>query len=190
MRLVNHTDITDAVVRDIIRAVKPAGLSKFDVRVSNASGRYFSGRAYARGSGYHDTAAPFVVVKVQRAGNWRPFVMPKSERRKGYLHGYVVGSRLEALVFILAHELRHLWQGVGDGRRRGMVWGARGKYSERDADAYALRMLRRFRRGELRLCYPSLNGRPYDPVDTSGFRRMLRSAQPIRVNYPAFRVGA
>lgn len=38
-------------------------------------------------------------------------------------------------------------------RRRGMVWGARGVASERDADAYALRMLRAWRRAH-----------PVDPV--------------------------
>jgi hypothetical protein len=30
--------------------------------------------------------------------------------------------------------------------RRGMVWGARGRFSERDADSYALRLLRAWRR--------------------------------------------
>ena len=29
------------------------------------------------------------------------------------------------------------------------VWGARGQFSERDADAYALQALRKYRRGEL-----------------------------------------
>lgn len=58
----------------------------------------------------------------------------------------VIGSRREALVVLLAHELRHLWQAQ---TTRGRVYGARGRFSERDADAYALQMLRRFRRGEL-----------------------------------------
>jgi hypothetical protein len=53
-------------------------------------------------------------------------------------------SNIEAVVFLVAHELRHVWQGrIKKGRR---VWGARGQYSERDADAYALRVLRRWRR--------------------------------------------
>jgi hypothetical protein len=53
-------------------------------------------------------------------------------------------NRTEALVHLLAHELRHLWQAkVKRGYR---VWGARGQFSERDADAYAIQMLRRWRR--------------------------------------------
>ena len=60
-----------------------------------------------------------------------------------------LGSRIEALLWVLAHELRHLWQAASTGKRRGMVYGAKGRFSERDADAYALQMLRRYRRGEL-----------------------------------------
>jgi len=73
------------------------------------------------------------------------------------------GNRIEALLFVIAHELRHMWQGNGkqasaegmppsfEPRRKsrhGMVYGSRGKFSERDADAYAIQMLRRYRRGE------------------------------------------
>jgi hypothetical protein len=55
-------------------------------------------------------------------------------------------TREEAVLFVLAHEMRHLWQArVRRGRR---VWGSRGVLSERDADAYALRALRHWRRGE------------------------------------------
>ncbi|OGA72887.1 MAG: hypothetical protein A3G81_22525 [Betaproteobacteria bacterium RIFCSPLOWO2_12_FULL_65_14] len=67
-----------------------------------------------------------------------------NDRNGGYLP-MVIGSRMEALVVLIAHELRHLWQAK---HTRGKVYGARGRFSERDADAYALRMLRRFRRGE------------------------------------------
>lgn len=146
MRLKNHTDIPTEEIRDLIRAVRPAGISNFDVRISNYAGRRGRGRAYTQGSGYHDRAAPFIVVSIAKTeklardlGEWRD---------GGYLQ-YALGSRREVLVAILAHELRHLWQGATSGKRNGMVWGARGRFSERDADAYALQMLRRYRRGEL-----------------------------------------
>lgn len=65
-------------------------------------------------------------------------------RRGGYLPRPTICNQVEALVYVMAHELRHLWQErVPRGRR---VWGARGQFSERDADAYALRMLRAWRR--------------------------------------------
>lgn len=144
MRLRNYTDIPDDWIRSVIRAVCPPGVAGFDVRISNRAKRGARGRAYSRGSGYHDRACPFIVVSISRtdAGcriRWRP-------RRPGYLP-MDIGSRRETLVIVIAHELRHLWQArVPRGRR---VWGARGQFSERDADAYALQMLRKFRRGEL-----------------------------------------
>ena len=145
MRLNNYTDIPDDVIRAIIREVKPSGIGNFDVRVSN--GQRFRGRAYAYGSGYHDRACPFIIAAIPKV--WRAQIIPA---RGAYL-SMAIGSRMEALVVLLAHELRHIWQGgsTSKPRRRGMVYGARGRFSERDADAYALRMLRRYRRGELNL---------------------------------------
>jgi hypothetical protein len=143
VRLRNHTNIDTEWIRAAIAAVRPPGISGFDVRVSNFSGRGACGRAYSSGNGYHDRACPFLVVRVAKT---EKAVRVNVGARKGYLpHNY--GSRKEALLFVLAHELRHLWQAkVRRGRR---VWGARGVFSERDADAYALSCLRRFRRGEL-----------------------------------------
>jgi hypothetical protein len=62
----------------------------------------------------------------------------------GYIDCLVL-SREEALVHILAHEIRHLWQRNHSGKR-GKVWGARGQFSDRDADAYAIRKMREWRR--------------------------------------------
>lgn len=152
MQLVNHTDIPNETIRAIIRAVRPAGIANFDVRISNTK-KGCCGRSYTSGSGYHMTANPFLVVRV--AKQVREIIKPHG----GYL-GCAWGTRIEALLFVLAHELRHMWQAANgklDHRRRrrivkprhGMVYGARGRFSERDADAYALRMLRAYRRGEL-----------------------------------------
>lgn len=153
MKLVNHTDIPTETIRAIIRAVRPAGIGNFDVRISNFAGRGCVGRAYTNGSGYHATADPFLIVRVARTD---ARARHKGKARGAYL-AEVWGSRVEAVIWVLAHELRHMWQagGARDDRRRiicprrGMVYGARGRFSERDADAYALQMLRRYRRGEL-----------------------------------------
>src|SRR5215207_5039678 len=85
------------------------------------------------------------------------------ERGKSYSYslqtgtgGYVsclILSREEALVHVLAHEFRHYWQYHHPGKR-GKVWGARGLTSERDADAYAIRKLREWRRMHAVDIYP------------------------------------
>ncbi len=153
MKLKNHTDIPTETIRAIIRAVRPSGIGNFDVRISNTA-RGCAGASYGNGSAYHSTAAPFIVVRIARTESAiREHI---AKRTGGYLP-MAIGSRLEALVIVIAHELRHQWQARGslDNRRRvikprnGMVYGARGRFSERDADTYALQMLRRFRRGEL-----------------------------------------
>jgi hypothetical protein len=144
LRIRNHTDIPDELLREIIRFVQPSGVSGFDVRVSNlgtARGRSFGrGRAYTHGCHLHDRNCPFVVVSLG-ARHWFPM---KESAIKGYLPFPWMASREEAAVYLLAHELRHLWQAkVPKGYR---VWGARGQYSERDACAYAIRMLRAWRK--------------------------------------------
>lgn len=154
MRLRNYTDLPDATVRAMIAHAKPPGVAGFNVRISNAAS-WYRGRAYSQGSSYHDRACPFIVVSVAK----RPTFPAREPSRGGYLPSPPM-SRTEAVLFILAHELRHLWQArVPRGRR---VWGARGKFSERDADAYALRALRHWRRGEP---MPRFFSRP--PVDTA-----------------------
>ena len=140
MRLKNYTDIDSDTIRNLIRFVRPSGISNFDVRVSNYSGTTGRGRAYTQGSGYHDRADPFIVISIAPEGRFKRQIY---EGGGGYLP-HVWGSRMEALVHLLAHELRHLWQAK---HTKGKVWGARGRMSERDADAYAIQMLRRFRRG-------------------------------------------
>lgn len=142
----NFTDIPTAEIKRIYEAVCPAGLRAHDVAIKNCA-RQFRGCAYSDGSGFHASARPFVVVSIARTDD-KARVRMTSRHRPGYLP-MCFGSRREALVAVLAHELRHLWQSNTGRRRSGMVYGSKGKMSERDADAYALQMLRRYRRGEL-----------------------------------------
>ena len=145
MRLKNNTDISTDAIRDLIRSIRPPGIANFDVRVGNTA-RHGKGRAYTSGSSYHDRKCPFIVIYVATTDKAARGIWPAGRMGKGYLE-MVLGNRMEVLITVLAHELRHMWQArVTKGRR---VWGARGKFSERDADAYALQMLRRYRRGEL-----------------------------------------
>lgn len=143
MRITNTTTIPNATVREVIRFVRPSGVSGFDVMLKNSTDSDLKGSAYTQGSGYHATAAPFVSLLVGAESRFPQ--KPQPPVRSNYLPRPYLASRLDALVYLAAHELRHLWQAkVTHGYR---VWGARGKFSERDADAYAIKMLRAWRRG-------------------------------------------
>ena len=177
MRLKNSTAIPDAVVRDIIRAVKPHAIGGFDFTLRNARGKSWGGHAYPAGSHYHDRRCPFVSLLLGgpehfpqapsgppvfgggvrtffkydggypvKAADGHAAIFSEDVRpySKGYLPRPWLADQVEALVYLAAHELRHLWQArVPRGHR---VWGSRGQYSERDADAYAIRQLRAWRR--------------------------------------------
>lgn len=121
-------------IRDIIKAIRPAGISNFDVEVKNSASWVGSGTAWSKKNR--------VVVRVATARTFRARMLQLG----GAYLPHAWGTRTEVLLCLLAHELRHLWQAK---HRRRRVWGARGQFSERDADAYALRMLRKYRRGEL-----------------------------------------
>jgi len=62
----------------------------------------------------------------------------------GYIPSLML-SREEAFIHVLAHEFRHFWQ-LNHKGKKGKVWGARGLFSDRDADSYAIRKVREWRR--------------------------------------------
>jgi hypothetical protein len=140
MRLTNTTNIPDDKVRELIAFSKPTNVTKFDVMIKNFQYAGCRGRAYTQGSSYHYSNAPFIVVSICKSENIYPF--ETNPKKGGYLP-HISKSREEHLLFVLAHELRHLWQvKVPKGWR---VWGSKGKFSERDADAYAIRKVREYR---------------------------------------------
>lgn len=144
MRLHNTSGIPTDSVREVIRFVCPAGVTRIDIEVKKCSGA-FGGRSYSHGCAFHRTANPLVTARI---GPERYYPRaPDKDRQPGYLPLPWIASRLEALVYIMAHELRHQWQAKHPRGYR--VWGARGQYSERDADAYAIHMLRAWRRREV-----------------------------------------
>jgi hypothetical protein len=143
----------DAVLRSIIRFVRPPGVTGFKIAFRNCSYGY-RGVAYCtRGSRAAEAApgtvhrakpTPYVLINVYRRAQevkWRcPYKWMGTDDGLD-VRAY---SNTEAVVFLVAYELRHLWQARI--KRGSRVWGARGRYSERDADAHGLRMLRKWRR--------------------------------------------
>lgn len=123
---------TKEEVQEVIRFVRPRGISRFTVNVKRARRECASGRAYC------GKRRPRILFKV---GALR---FPYVTTSEGAYLGCTMYTMKEVLVFIIAHELRHLWQMKHPRGYR--VWGAKGQYSERDADAYALHKLREWRR--------------------------------------------
>jgi hypothetical protein len=131
MRIENTSAIPTSKLREIITFTRPPGIKgQISFAVTRHRGRY-RGRAW---------------------GMRRHILMRFNERAKlpitfhpvkGYLK-HTEYTLDEAIVHLAAHEQRHVWQ--IQHRRGYRVWGARGVYSERDADAYAIRMVRAWRR--------------------------------------------
>ncbi len=127
----NTTDFPNEEIREIIQLARPAGISNFTVQVHNKHN--FKFKSWYSPSRHH--------IKIG-IGNWGfsfPFL---SKGGQGYLP-YLMLSREELFVYNIAHELRHAWQAS---HTRGRVWKARGRFSDRDADAWAIRMVRKYRR--------------------------------------------
>jgi hypothetical protein len=169
LKIKNTTKIPDALIQQIAEAVAPPGtLAGLTINVRNKrrgwhGWSYHGKRLIAISMCSTDVSARHVT----KGGN-------------GYLP-MCIGSRVEALVVIIAHELRHQWQNrVPRGRR---VWGARGQHSERDADAYALGMLRKFRRGELGTFAALTDGEPMPA-------RKVRPSAVDRVKAACAKIGA
>lgn len=154
MKIENDTSYSKAEIRRFIAMARPPGTKITTVVVRNA-GKHSSGHGFA-----------YTGCNRNKIRVWIPRKSSKHVReiwkaRKAYL-GMAIGSRDEQLLMLLAHELRHLWQAQGTGNRKqryfstekpkprkGMVYGSKGRFSERDADAWALHKVRQYRRGEL-----------------------------------------
>lgn len=145
MKVRNTTNIPNDRVRDIIRFTKPSGLANFDVMVRNSKAHY-GGRAYVGGSSYHALSHnKFVVLRIGSPDRfpyrYHPYQYAQHKGRT-----YWIYSQEEMLVYLAAHELRHLWQSKKRRKgRRGYAHGARGRYSEVDTEAYAINKLRAWR---------------------------------------------
>jgi hypothetical protein len=165
MKIVNRIKFDPALLRELINFAQPANVTHATIAFRYA--REYHGRAFT--GRYHSK-----LVRRSSFGNYDPYRHWPTKRRKraleepdvviylrksvrgsgkiehnnghggrGYL-GSVEYTQEEAILHLLAHEMRHLWQvKIPSGWR---VWGARGRYSERDCDAYAIRVVRHWRR--------------------------------------------
>jgi len=149
----NTSKFTDEEVWDalkhIVRGIKWKYSEYVNVNVKNSQ-CCFAGRIYDyRCRIYHESPFnPLIVARISSHEKEFPEWVKYEKKKEGYLPHWIL-SRKEALIHVLSHEFRHLWQGdqdVLDKKRRGSVWGSRGVYSNRDADAFAIRKVREYRK--------------------------------------------
>ncbi len=152
----NETLMNPAVVRECARDVTPPirGVVRLVIRYA----KHFRGYSYAL------SYPPLVRLWIPRKFSDRPH---QQICNKPYLP-FLTLDDYEMFHHFLAHELRHVWQGqhtrlngglrlinnrgrlrVASHKRLRQVWGARGMFSERECDAYAIRVVRRLRRDGL-----------------------------------------
>lgn len=139
MKLRNtHPVFTDAFIREVVEFVRPPGISNFLVRITSSERCNWGALAWP-----HSKRTWRIRVKIN-PDFARVMASIRRHKPKGAYLPFECYTAEEVLVHLIAHELRHLWQRrVRKGYR---VWGARGQYSERDADAYAIHKVREWRR--------------------------------------------
>jgi hypothetical protein len=165
MKITNTTKIPNDKIREIISFVRPSGISNFDVMIKNSGDSSIAGRAYTSGNcSYHATNDPFVVCRIPKPEpktihgfkgsidnpvTWIETNYPKRLHtyQIGHLKGrrYWIANQIEALVYVLAHELRHIWQAKMK-NKKGYYPKSRGRFSEIDTEGFAITKLRAWRK--------------------------------------------
>jgi hypothetical protein len=133
MKIQNTNKIySTELLREIVKFVRPSGISNFKITLKNCKDKSFHGWAYSSWN--------LITIKI---GKYDFPHTVERQRGTGYLD-CTFYTQTELLVHLIAHELRHLWQKAHPKGWR--VYGAKGRYSERDADAYAIHKVREWRR--------------------------------------------
>ena len=137
--LCNFKDFSTAAIDSIIRLVRPRGTPYFQTIIvpEPVGGRGFFGCAREKGK---DLLNPVVLVYVGDKIKY-PYEIKYPKVRQGYAYDDV-----ELLVFLLAHEIRHVWQFDWRHDRGYRSSTSESSRSEVSANKYALRMLDRFKR--------------------------------------------
>ena len=149
--LINHTSFPDDLVRDVIRFTRPSGAGPVDIIVRESVGWKYANAYFYRGwktaftrtrpsSGMCRRMGGTDTIEAKVPGSFEPFV---GHHIKGG-PAFTFRSRLDVLVYELAHEQRHLWQSHRKGRS-GYLCLDEEKLSEMDADLWAERKLEAWR---------------------------------------------
>lgn len=140
MKLVNTSGLKNDELRELIRFAKPTGLTGFEIRITRSNA--YRGRAY----NYGRTQVGYCNV---RRGKKVSYPYSFGARGRGYLP-VTCNSETEILLYLIAHELRHLWQYLHIDSKRGwnntkhFRWNSR-PYREYDACTYGNMIIEKWR---------------------------------------------
>lgn len=135
-----HPNFSNDLIREIVNFVKPSGVHNFDVWVKTSK-KSFHGRAYTGGTHFHSRHCPYIVIRIGK--NKYPFKHKYPNRKESFPEIETL-NEIELLVHVIAHEIRHLWQAKMK-NKRGYYPGSKGKFSELDAEMYAIDMVNKWR---------------------------------------------
>lgn len=133
--VLNTTEIPSERIEEIVRFTIPPGVTGVLIEVRRAH-RVRGGAAY--------TNSRSVGLRFEEEARYPRRMHPY---QYGHLRGrrYWLASLDEQIVYLSAHELRHIWQRKARSRS-GYFPMTRGRFSEIDAESYAIRKLREWRR--------------------------------------------
>ena len=111
-RIANDSDFPTSFLRAAFNFCLPAGVTKIDVvflePVATGTGES-SGQCWFNGVERNNFQRPFIYVAVSKADRF-PSPPQRTAWKEGYLPEPYFASREEMAIYILAHELRHVWQ--------------------------------------------------------------------------------
>lgn len=135
--IIKNVRLPKTKIEKIICFVTPKGLKLPAIIIKPARGEWLIDGIYYAND--HE-----ILLKVAKYSDF-PFKMTvsKKEKKKGYMDGFSLKNKQEALVYLLAHEIRHVWQAKHPTAKR--MGRRKNKYSESDADIYAVNKLNQWR---------------------------------------------
>jgi hypothetical protein len=136
MEIINESNFSDEKLKRVIRFCRPRSVDIKEIIFRNSKKFFY---------GYFLSDSCRIVVGIGPCTLYPLLVeRVKKDRKLGYQSGFWLKSKEEALVYCVAHELKHLSQlddpAINSGKKK------RHKFPEDDADAFALKKLENWRK--------------------------------------------
>jgi len=145
MRVTNSSPYPAARIKELLHfAFRGVNDTKVEIHVKGSDTRYFAGRAYNGIPAIANVAETFqylVIIRLARNSEIMPSNIKPGVKRllRGYPEGLPLEGWEDVIVYVAAHEARHIWQ-----FQRTKRTGKRGK-GEYDAEKFAFPRLNAWR---------------------------------------------